>query len=394
MKRILFMTLLTLIPGVCLAARAEPALAIRVYDRSGLLPFDVDLATRELRGIYRSAGIDATVRNCQMADSCHEEFGVNEVGVRVLPGTCPSDARRLAVAFAAPGAYLSTVYAGAVIEAATRTNVSIGRVLGYAMTHEVGHLFGLSHSRLGVMAAGWTDADYRAMGGLGMLFTQAEAAAIHSRVAEKQQSLDASAALLFFPRSELASPESLLARLRPPKLLPEFRTRIIASLPREGELLPTARERSTMSATDRILAFHDRVGAVELKLIDTFQAGIGLHGRSVILISRRAIKLLSASELQALVAHELGHDYFWEEYEQAAAQNRKHVLREIELRCDAIALLTLRALNLDSNALGSALTKIDRFNAQFGTPMNIDNYVSTVERTRFHNTLLRIANAR
>lgn len=49
---------------------------------------------------------------------------------------------------------------------------------------------------------------------------------------------------------------------------------------------------------------------------------------------------------------------------------------------------------LDSNALSSALTKIDGFNARFGTPMNIDKYVSNAERTRFHNAFLRMANAR
>src|SRR4051812_33286282 len=98
MKRVGFVGLLTLIPHTFLFAAANPALAIRLYDRSSLLPATVDQATRELITIYRSAGINATVRNCPLSDSCAEEFEVNEVGVRLLPSTSTLAARRLAEA--------------------------------------------------------------------------------------------------------------------------------------------------------------------------------------------------------------------------------------------------------------------------------------------------------
>lgn len=184
--------------------------------------------------------------------------------------------------------------------------------------------------------------------------------------------------------------ETLLGRLRPPRLAPQLRARVIASLPTEGELAPSAKERAKIGAADLILAFHERTGALEVKLVEVFQASVELHGRSVVLISRPALNLLSASEVQVLVAHELGHDYFWQEYEQAASKIDKRLLRELELRCDAIAILTFRAMNLDGKALGSAVAKINRFNARFGTPVNVDRYVSDAERARFHEALLSL----
>lgn len=179
------MALLTLMSGALLSAEVRPTLAVRIYDRSGLSTADVERSLRELRAIYRSTGIDVTVRECPLPDSCPEDFGANEVGVRLLRGTSPSDPRQLAAAFVARGGNLSTVYGGAVAEAAARSGVSISRVLGYTMAHEVAHLFGLIHTGAGVMSAGWTDRDYRDMGDSRMVFTRAEAGAIRSQIAEK-----------------------------------------------------------------------------------------------------------------------------------------------------------------------------------------------------------------
>ena len=183
MKWIRSLAALALVSGTVLSAKAWPALGIRIYDRSSLPSADLARSLRELRAIYQSAGINITIRNCPQSASCPEQFDANEVGVRLLPGTFPSDPRRLAVAFVARGGKLSTIYLSAVIEAASRTNVSASRVLGYAMAHEAAHLFGLSHSRCGVMKAGWTDTDYRAMDEGRMRFTRAEGEALHSRAA-------------------------------------------------------------------------------------------------------------------------------------------------------------------------------------------------------------------
>jgi hypothetical protein len=183
MNQVPFMAVLVLMPGALLPAEPQPAVSIRIYDRSSFSHDDMDRALRELELIYRSAGIKALVRNCPLPDSCGDEFGVNEVGVRLISGLSPSRPRELAVAFVARGGKLSTIYAGAVVEAANRAGVTTGCVLSYTIAHEVAHLLGLSHSRAGVMCAHWADPDYRAMNEGRIFFSRAEAAAIRRKIA-------------------------------------------------------------------------------------------------------------------------------------------------------------------------------------------------------------------
>lgn len=74
---------------------------------------------------------------------------------------------------------------------------------------------------------------------------------------------------------------------------------------------------------------HRRDGVYALKVTSVPQAWTGLHGRAVLLVSLPALQLLSSQELQALVAHEVGHEYLWREY--AIAQQDKNTQRLREL---------------------------------------------------------------
>ena len=55
-------------------------------------------------------------------------------------------------------------------------------------------------------------------------------------------------------------------------------------------------------------------------------------------------------EFAALVAHEIGHEYVWLEYRQAEQRHDHARIRELELRCDGVAVLTIRRLGLDANS--------------------------------------------
>jgi hypothetical protein len=93
-------------------------------------------------------------------------------------------------------------------------------------------------------------------------------------------------------------------------------------------------------------------------------------------------------ELQALVAHEMGHDYFWSDYQQARERRDQRALREVELKCDGIAALTLVALGLAPTALMSAERKVRRFNETIDATANADAYPSSSERERFIRAVL------
>jgi hypothetical protein len=190
-------------------------------------------------------------------------------------------------------------------------------------------------------------------------------------------------ALQFFRALPTGDFGAALVPLRPAPLSVEDRVRVLATLPLEGELQPDTREVMKLAGIEPILRYHDRVDVVVIKLIDIPQAFIGLYARSVLLVSRPALGMLSAGELQAHIAHEMGHELFWNEYEHARARRDTRALQEIELKCDGISALTLMALSLDVTMLDSGTRKMMRFNEIMGATTNADAYPNLDVRARF-----------
>jgi Peptidase family M48 len=174
-----------------------------------------------------------------------------------------------------------------------------------------------------------------------------------------------------------------LAAVRPPPLSPAGVLDVVRRLPAEGELLPTRSESTQISALRRILRYHEREDVFVIKVIDVPQAVIGLHARAVLLLSRPALTLLSPAEVQAVVAHEIGHDFFWEEYLELRERPDPRRRQDLELRCDGIAVLTLLALRLKVSDLVVALRKLVAFNNQLGVMSGVENYPRLSDRARF-----------
>src|SRR5262249_35011163 len=158
------------------------------------------------------------------------------------------------------------------------------------------------------------------------------------------------------------------------------------SLPPSGALSPTPAEVKKLESLQPVLIYHERERVFDIKVIDLPQAIVGLHARAILLISRPALTVLTSSELQALAAHEIGHDFFWGEFEQA----KRHGLarQQLELQCDGIAALTLLTLGLDPMRVLEAARKLEQFNKQFGTPLNASDYPTLDDRRRFVAALL------
>src|SRR5262245_61577603 len=96
--------------------------------------------------------------------------------------------------------------------------------------------------------------------------------------------------------------------LRPAPANPADRSRAIAVLPLMGALRPDRDERTKLAVLERVPIYHEHAEVLDVKLIDVPQAAVALHQRAVLLISRPALRVVATSELQALVAHEIGHD--------------------------------------------------------------------------------------
>lgn len=195
-------------------------------------------------------------------------------------------------------------------------------------------------------------------------------------------------ALAFFAALPPGDTTAVLASLRPTPLDARSRAQVVSALPREGALRPNADELVKLGGLEAILTYHERDGVIESRVIDVPQAFVGLHAQAVLLISRRALRLISQTELQALAAHEIGHEYFWAEYERARDANDALRLQELELKCDGIAALTLTHLRLDPFSLDRAVRKLTAFNEAAGAAADTNHYPGKTERTRFLRDVL------
>jgi hypothetical protein len=156
--------------------------------------------------------------------------------------------------------------------------------------------------------------------------------------------------------------DAFLMRLRPAPLDEESRAKVLASLPREGEVRPSKKDGEKLSAAQRILDYSARPGSITVKVIAVDSAFVGLYYRTVVLVSAKAMALLTADELAALVAHEMGHDADWNEYWTAMQAHDSARMRELELKADGLGVLTLEHLRIDPERLVSAVQKMMRYN--------------------------------
>jgi hypothetical protein len=159
-----------------------------------------------------------------------------------------------------------------------------------------------------------------------------------------------------------ATAEGILTRLaagRPAVLDAVSRAQVIAALPTEGEITRlTPTQQRKLDALGPVLRAHQRDGIYLVKVVEGRQARLGLHARFVVLISETALAALSPVQLQASVAHEMGHEYVWEEFETARSSGDRARLRELELFCDGIAAVTLARLDADPVQWIAALERL------------------------------------
>ena len=172
---------------------------------------------------------------------------------------------------------------------------------------------------------------------------------------------------------------------RPPLVSPGQKARILEALPSKGEITSLDDAgRQKLAALKQLLQAVDRESEYEVKVTDVAYARIVVFERSVILISKSALMLLDADDLQALVAHEIGHEYFTVEYASAFTSRDHRRLKDLELLCDAIAIVTVHRLGMNPARLLDAVEKITRYNQKL-YPTRIDgtNYPTIAERRSF-----------
>jgi len=198
----------------------------------------------------------------------------------------------------------------------------------------------------------------------------------------------ATTGLAYFEKVHNRSFDDFLKSIRPYRLAPELKTRVIGMLRKEDIVIASPKAQAKLDALAPILKYHDRSSVIDLKVMRLNQAVVMFLAGAAVLISERALGMLTAEELQAVVAHELGHEYFWNEYEQARLNKQYEKMQEIELRCDGMAVITMNRLGLDPSHLITAITKLTK--SHKGKLINPDSYVSLDERIRFIQAMMGI----
>ena len=191
------------------------------------------------------------------------------------------------------------------------------------------------------------------------------------------------------PRDLLTGDATAFARLlesaRPAPVSAEERAQILTTLPEEGEVTgldPGAMQK--LASVKQVLRTAGRDTVYEVKVIDVAPAAVVLYARAVLLISKPALDLLGPDELQAVAAHEIGHEYVWVEYDRASKVGDYQRRKELELVCDAIGIVILHQLGMNTSRLMAGAEKITRFNRErLGMALNENAYPTASRRTQF-----------
>ena len=127
----------------------------------------------------------------------------------------------------------------------------------------------------------------------------------------------------------------------------EFRAQAIKALPdvmRDRRVTQGRLMRRVEIVFQRVLLLHGRSSKVELFMFQHDVPLVQLWRGCVLSITDSLAEPLNDSELAGMIAHELGHSYF--EAEMAAAQRSQdtRAKRLVELKCDAVAILSLKLL--------------------------------------------------
>ncbi len=182
---------------------------------------------------------------------------------------------------------------------------------------------------------------------------------------------------------------------RPLPISAQQKARALAALPSEGEVTDLDHVvRRKLAGVSELLRATARDTVYDIKVVDIRYARIGLYERSAVLISKPALMLLEAEDLQALVAHEIAHEYISSDYERATELEDHRRLKDLELLCDAIAIVTLQRLGMNPWRLISGVEKNERYNQERSGPrVNRTNYPTLSERRTFAREVTKWAAA-
>lgn len=141
-----------------------------------------------------------------------------------------------------------------------------------------------------------------------------------------------------------------------------------------------------------VLQLHRRTEEIELFLYrDDIPKGMLWMG-CVLILSDSLADLLYDAELMGIVAHELAHSYFVDELVTAQRTKDDRAMRLVELKCDAVAMLSLKVLGSNPAHHFRGLQRIMTMLGQgVGSWKKADKtHPSIVERAQFAQRFVKL----
>lgn len=176
----------------------------------------------------------------------------------------------------------------------------------------------------------------------------------------------------------------------------EARAQAIAALPAavrdrrvtQGKLL-----RRVEPVLAQVLQLHERTRTSQQPTLFLFEHEFPtaqLWRGCVLLVSTGLAEPLYDGELAGIFAHELSHSYF--EDEMAAAQQRRDVqaMRVVELKCDGVAILSVKLLGYNPALYLKGLQRIQTLNKQKGLSSGLfQSHPELMARAQFSERLIK-----
>ena len=175
----------------------------------------------------------------------------------------------------------------------------------------------------------------------------------------------------------------------------EFRAQAINSLPaavRDQRLIEGKLLRRVETVFQQVLQLQGRSGKVELFI---FQHDVPMAPQlwrgCVLMISAGLAELLYEGELAGIIAHELGHSYFEDEMAAANRNQETSTMRLVELKCDGVAILSLKLLGHNPTHFLRGLQRIQEINRRKRLFKGIlQSHPELVARARFSDRLIKL----
>ncbi len=119
------------------------------------------------------------------------------------------------------------------------------------------------------------------------------------------------------------------------------------------------------AALQPVLAYHER-GKLPVYVLCSEQPKAYFVVRAVVIITTGLLYKHTDEDIRGIVAHELAHEYVWDEGIKAKKEEDGKLMREIELFCDAVAAFTLKEIGGDPASYARVLERMTLIRVKAG----------------------------